>query len=115
MSTAKGVKLDTGKLRWELLPLRLVIGIVRVLTFGAIKYTDNGWQTVDNAKERYYAALMRHLYEYRNGNVVDQESGLNHLDHALTNLAFLKHFELEEESCKKQSISQSLKTKIKKK
>ena len=91
MSTAKGVKLDSGKLRWELLDLSLVEGIVAVLTFGAQKYTDNGWQSVPNGKDRYYAALMRHLIALRNGEMIDPESNLPHIDHILTNAVFLKY------------------------
>jgi hypothetical protein len=93
MSTKKGVKLDNGKLRWDLLPLDLVEGIVKVLTFGANKYTDNGWRCVPNAKERYRAALLRHLVAYSKGEKIDTESGLPHIDHLQTNAMFLKYFE----------------------
>ena len=93
MSTEKGVKLDTGKDRWDLLPLELIEGIVKVLTFGASKYTDNGWQSVDNAKARYIAAMMRHWVMYNeHGEEYDKESGLHHLDHMMTNAMFLRYF-----------------------
>lgn len=38
---ARGIKLDAGKTRWDLLPLRTVEEIVKVYTFGAGKYGDN--------------------------------------------------------------------------
>lgn len=94
MSTDKGVKLDEGKNR-----LALVFNgfshalweVGRVGTFGANKYTDNGWQTVLNAEERYANALLRHLFSYWNGESIDRESNLDHLAHLAWNaLAILE-------------------------
>lgn len=72
-------KYDNGKLRWDLLPIRELEEIVKVYTFGSQKYGDNKWQGLENGKERYYAALLRHLAEYRKGNAIDDESGLLHI------------------------------------
>jgi len=91
--THKGIKSDEGKLRWDLLPLELIEGIVKVLTYGAKKYTENGWQSAPNAKARYKAALLRHLVAYSKGEKIDPESGLPHIDHLQTNAMFLKYFE----------------------
>lgn len=88
-----GLKDDSGKARWDLLPLRLLRGAVRVLGFGAKKYGDNNWQTVDNPRARYYAALQRHLEAWQAGLQKDVESGESHLDHAMCCLLFLRHFE----------------------
>lgn len=88
-----GLKYDEAKLRWDLLDLALVEEVVKILTFGANKYGPNNWQKVENAEERYYAALMRHLTEYRKGNNIDEESGLSHLSHLLCNAIFLLWFE----------------------
>ncbi len=92
----KGLKYDEGKQRWDLLDWGIVKGIVKVLTYGATKYKPNSWQTIENAKERYFAALMRHLIAYREGERVDPESGISHLNHCATNISFLKYFEDEE-------------------
>ena len=48
---------------------------------------------VKNGKQRYLDALYRHLQAYRFGETVDPESGLHHLTHALTNVAFLHYLE----------------------
>lgn len=90
----KGLKRDAGKDRWDLLPLEPVAEIVKVLTFGASKYTDNSWQQVENGAERYYAALMRHLYAWRSGEKLDPESNISHISHAFTNLLFLIWLEM---------------------
>lgn len=88
-----GRKDDDGKERWDLLPMRLLRGAVRVLGFGAKKYGANQWMTVEIPRARYYAALQRHLSAYQAGKQKDVESGESHLDHAMCCLLFLKHFE----------------------
>ena len=60
---------------------------------GAEKYADNNWQYVDNADDRYYAAILRHLVEWRKGSKIDSESGLNHLAHVMCNVLFLLWFD----------------------
>lgn len=85
--TNKGRKYDNGKLRMDLIPPEAMEELAKVLTFGSLKYEDNNWQKVD--KKRYDAALMRHYIEYKKGNKVDEESGLDHLSHLLCNVAFL--------------------------
>ena len=88
-----GLKYDSGKLRFSLIPPIATTSLAEVLTFGAAKYAPNSWQTVPNGEERYLDALYRHLEAYRNGELTDPESGLSHLAHAITNVAFLLHFE----------------------
>ena len=89
-----GTKYDQDKLRYDLLPPECLEGIVEVLTFGAKKYAPNNWLKVPDAKDRYYAAAMRHLQAWRKGEITDPESGLHHLKHAATCLIFLLYFEL---------------------
>lgn len=88
-----GEKHDSGKPDWSLLPLKQVEEIVRVLSFGAEKYDRDNWQKVPDAKNRYFAAAMRHLTEYQAGHNIDKESQLPHLAHAACCLVFLLWFE----------------------
>ena len=99
----KGLKYDNGKDRWDLLPLDPIAQIVKVLTFGAVKYTDNSWQQVENGVDRYYSALMRHIHAWRSGEKNDQESGLSHLSHAFTNIMFIIWLEANGSSKKDKS------------
>lgn len=89
MTTVEGVKHDGEKDRWDLLPLRAVRGVVKVLTFGARKYAPDNWRKVPDARPRYYAASMRHLAAWWEGEERDPESGLPHLAHAACCLLFL--------------------------
>lgn len=85
----KGLKFDAAKPRWDLLPLSSVEEIVKVLTFGASKYSDDNWQLVPEKERRYFAAALRHLQEWQSGNKIDKESGLPTLAHAACCLIFL--------------------------
>lgn len=106
--TESGVKHDTGKLRYDLYPVEAYKGCTKVITFGAEKYTPNGWKDV-KPKSRYYAALMRHMLaqiEYEdNGGIglaLDEESGLPHLDHAQCCLIFYREITNKEKQVIKQ-------------
>lgn len=83
-------KRDAGKARWDCLPWRAVSLVVDVLTFGAAKYGAHSWRDVDDAPNRYFAALQRHLTaRYVEGEVNDPESGLPHLAQVACNALFL--------------------------
>lgn len=81
------MKFDTDKLRYDLIPPSAMKALAEVLTYGAKKYKPNNWRNGD--KDRYIAALYRHLEAWRAGEQKDEESGMTHLSHALTNVAFL--------------------------
>lgn len=83
----KGIKHDQGKLRYDLVPPEFIEALAEVMTHGAKEYKENTWQDVDS--ERYYAALMRHIQDWRKGNNMDKKSGLHHLKLAMCNTAFL--------------------------
>ena len=88
-----GMKFDSNKPRHSLLPKGAVNSVIEVLEFGAKKYSADNWQEVDNAKERYYNAAMRHIDSWWNGEKCDPETGIHHLAHAATNLFFLMWFD----------------------
>lgn len=90
-----GVKKDQGKLRWSLLPKGVVSMVLQVLEFGAVKYSVDNWQKVDEHERRYYDATMRHIEAWRMKETNDPESGLPHLAHAVCCLMFLLWFDKE--------------------
>lgn len=90
-----GRKDDNGKDRWDLLPLAATQDVVKVLTYGAAKYSAENWRAVPDAYNRYYAAAMRHISAWRLGYEIDPESGLPHLAHATCCLLFLATFDSE--------------------
>ncbi len=84
-----GIKHDSQKLRWELLPWSEIEDMVRSLTFGAVKYEDDNWKKVEPAFKRYTGAMMRHIMTHLKGETFDKESGVPHLAVAAVNALFL--------------------------
>lgn len=85
-------KFDQGKPPIHLLPTKALTDAARVFGFGASKYGENNWRDdLDNMPySRHYGSIMRHLLAWHSGEDADPESGLPHLDHALTQLMILK-------------------------
>lgn len=83
-----GVKKDTGKPRFSLLPLVELSEVVDVLEFGAKKYSPDNWKLVPLSEDRYFDAAIRHILAFRLGEKLDNESGKSHLAHALCCLLF---------------------------
>ena len=84
-----------AKPRWDLLPTRAVTAIVKVLTFGAMKYGDENWRLVAAGRRRYLAAAYRHIIAWQQGEKLDPESGQPHLAHAACCILFLAELDGE--------------------
>jgi hypothetical protein len=88
--SVKPLKYDSDKIRLELLPPEFLLGVSKVLTFGAKKYYAGNWSKGEGFEySRLYGALQRHLNAWAMGEKYDPESGLPHLYHAGCMLAFL--------------------------
>jgi hypothetical protein len=83
-----GKKFDTGKTRLDLIPPEAVEAIGQVLTFGAQKYQDHNWRKGIHYS-RLYAATLRHMNSFWEGNDIDEESGLPALSHAIVDLIMI--------------------------
>jgi len=82
------LKTDKDKARLALVPPSTIESVGKVMTYGLTKYTQDSWKQVE--PWRYKDALMRHLVAYlKDEDSVDDESSLLHLEHLLTNAAFL--------------------------
>ncbi len=84
-----GAKLDKDKNRMGLMTYgfaKALWAVGEVSTYGANKYSDNGWMEVENGVDRYDDALVRHLNKWNQGEFFDDESQLPHLAHAAWNL-----------------------------
>lgn len=88
-ATTGGRKFDGNKLEYGLLPPIALKATVDVLTFGAQKYERDNWKKVPDSKRRYFDALQRHLWAWKEGEQYDPESGKHHLAHAMCCLMFL--------------------------
>lgn len=85
---AAGAKLDAGKVRVGLVLLgfaQALEQVARVGTYGAEKYSDNGWMQVPDGVRRYTDAMMRHLLAEAIGEKIDPATGLPHAAHCAWN------------------------------
>lgn len=83
-----GAKLDAGKVRTGLVLhgfARALHAVAEVGTYGAQKYTPDGWIEVPNGQARYTDAMYRHLMREAAGEHEDPETGIAHAAHAAWN------------------------------
>lgn len=78
-----GKKYDGAKNDLALLPFDALEAAGRVFTYGAAKYQDrsDNWARVEEGRDRYTSALLRHLCAWRQGEESDPETGESHLAH----------------------------------
>ena len=91
-----GAKLDLGKEEVSLVLegfARALLEVSKVATFGANKYTRNGWMEVPDGEYRYKNAAGRHNLKRIIEGDFDKDSGLYHEAHEVWNM--LAAFELK--------------------
>lgn len=90
MGEAKGLRYNTGKIKWSLVSWKALEPMVQVLMFGATKYDDWNW-TKGMKYTEVYESLQRHLNAFIQGEDNDKESKLSHVGHILCNAMFLSY------------------------
>lgn len=84
-----GMKYDSEKPDYSLLPPNALEETVKVLTFGAKKYSPGNWKKLNSASARYFAAAQRHMWALQRNEENDPESGYHHAAHAACCLLFI--------------------------
>ena len=74
----EGTKNDQDKIPIDLLSPDFIIGISKILQFGAVKYEPYNWAK-GIKYSRVFAALQRHLWAFWAGEELDDETGMPHL------------------------------------
>jgi hypothetical protein len=61
---------DSGKPRYDLMPVGPMKRLAELYARGAVKYGENNWQLANSDVEmrRFRASAMRHMYEWLAGN-----------------------------------------------
>lgn len=94
----EGIKYDTDKPRLAEMIIDFkepLLELCKVWEFGANKYSKSNWKFVDNGKDRYTNAMLRHLVQ-EDDSLVDDESGLLHASHIAFNALARLYFILRE-------------------
>lgn len=95
-----GIKYDSGKPRYDLIPADSLEEVAKVYTIGAIKYGDRNWEK-GFSYGRLFGAMMRHAWKWWNGERDDKENKLHHLSSVIFCALGLLHYELNIEKFKK--------------
>jgi hypothetical protein len=74
----EGVKKDSDKLRYDLIPPEGMEELARVYTIGARKYADRNWE-LGIKYGRVFGALLRHAFAWARGESLDPVDGQHHL------------------------------------
>lgn len=88
-----GVKDNLGKPRVDLIPMRTLLEIGKVLDYGARQYAPHNWRLGLRYGDTM-GSIMRHLIAFNEGEDDDPESGISHLAHAATQLLYLMEFRM---------------------
>lgn len=105
LSTKGAARLDAGKAQLELISPVAMVGLAKILTFGAKKYAANNWRKGMNWS-RCIGSLKRHLAAFEAGIDLDRDdncegcqrgdclnhTGLYHIDQVLCNAMFLSEY-----------------------
>ncbi len=85
---------------YELLPFRALHEVVKVLAFGKDKHGVDNWKGIEDT-QNFIGAALRHICAWQRGFKDDDETGIDHLAHAVCNLLFiqeLKYISKEEKN-----------------
>lgn len=92
--TTVGLKSDTGKVQWSLLPYDSIDELAKVFTAGATKYAARNWEN-GLKYSRVFDAMMRHASRWWQGQTLNHDDfGLHELAHVMWNACVLLHYEL---------------------
>lgn len=94
MQLEGGVKFDTGKARYELIPPEALDALAALYTMGANKYGDRNWEK-GMSWGRIFSALNRHLWAWFRGEKLDPTDGQHHLIAVAWNAFSLYMYELK--------------------
>ena len=86
-----GLRYNEGKNRVDLVPSFAIEQMARVFTAGAKKYEPNNWRRGMKWSVPL-SSCYRHILAYEKGEDFDKETGILHLAHAATNLAFILEY-----------------------
>lgn len=89
---AQALRYNANKLDWSLVHNQALEPMVRVLMFGAEKYSPDNWKK-GMPKKEILNSLRRHVNDLMDGIEFDKDSGLHQIGHIMCNCMFYSFFE----------------------
>lgn len=90
---ALGMRFNTGKTRFDLIPSGWTRVLAQILTVGAAKYAPRNWEKGLSWSETL-GSLHRHLDSWVSGEMYDPETKCHHLGHVAWNALALMSMQL---------------------
>ena len=84
----QGKKDLEGKIRVEMIPPEIILGLGEIFTIGAQEYGEYNWEK-GLKWQNLIGAAMRHLLKWCSGETFDRKSRKHHLLHCMANLCML--------------------------
>jgi hypothetical protein len=78
------------KTPFHVVPIRVLWDVAEAMGEGARKYGPFNYRKAGVVYSTYFASTCRHLFAWYEGEDIDRESGLNHIDKAIAGLLVLK-------------------------
>ncbi len=93
----KALRYNEGKEQWGLVHYKSLIPMVKVLEFGAKKYSPGNWKKkMDRTK--LLESAQRHLAALMDGEEIDPETGISHIGNLMCNAMFYSyHFVIDKD------------------
>lgn len=82
--------LGSSKTPLWVLPFRVLRGVGMALFEGALKYGAYNWRDAGVRATIYYDAAINHLGDWWEGEDIDSDSGLSHIDKAIASLVVMR-------------------------
>ena len=86
----QALRYNQGKVEWSLVDFKSLEPMVRVLEYGVKKYARNNWKKGMPATQ-IIESMLRHTFKLLEGELVDPESGIEHIGHIQCNALFLSY------------------------
>lgn len=86
----QALRYNQGKVQWSLVDYKSIEPMVRVLEYGCFKYSKDNWKKGMPASQ-IIESMLRHTFKLLEGELVDPESGIEHVGHIQCNAMFLAY------------------------
>ena len=86
----QALRYNQGKVEWSLVDYKSLEPMVRVLEYGCKKYSRGNWRK-GMPVTQIIESMLRHTYKLLEGELVDPESGVEHVGHIQCNAMFLAY------------------------
>lgn len=83
---ALGIK----RFAFSVIPMQVIAGVGLAMLEGALKYGRHNYRAIGVRSSVYFDAALRHIVRWWEGEDIDPDSGLHHIDKCIASLVVLR-------------------------